>query len=127
MKSVKPIVLLSFLFFASVIADDLSDPISTNNNEISDYEDSDDFDYDYDDDYDLIKNEYITIYDNDEYIKYMKKDIQLKSLNIVFYIIASLFEIYNYFKPIKNDSFEKNIFLICSIIPLFICTSAIYY
>ena len=50
MKSVKPIVLLSFLFFASIIADDLSDPISTNNNEISDYEDSDDFDYDYNDD-----------------------------------------------------------------------------
>lgn len=31
MKSVKPIVLLSFLFFASVIADDYSEPISSNN------------------------------------------------------------------------------------------------
>jgi len=47
MKSVKPIVLLSFLFFASVVAEPIS---NANSNDIADYDDSDDFDFDnYDD------------------------------------------------------------------------------
>ncbi len=61
MKSVKPILLLSFLFFASVIADDYSEPISTNNevenfdsNEDYGLEDSDVEDYDSDENEDII-------------------------------------------------------------------------
>ena len=48
MKSVKPILLLSFLFFASVIADDFSEPVANleSSNEIEDYDDSDEFDFD---------------------------------------------------------------------------------
>jgi len=47
MKSVKPIVLLSFLFFASVIADDFSEPVANfeSSNEIEDFDDSDEFDF----------------------------------------------------------------------------------
>lgn len=37
MKSVKPIVLLSFLFFASVVAEPIS---NANSNDIADYDDS---------------------------------------------------------------------------------------
>ena len=50
MKSVKPIVLLSFLFFASVVADDFTEPITNDiSHKVNEVDDIDDSDYDFDD------------------------------------------------------------------------------
>lgn len=47
MKSVKPIVLLSFFFFASVIAEDVTESYTVGeSNDISEFDDLDDFDFD---------------------------------------------------------------------------------
>jgi len=64
MRSVKPIVLLSFLFFASVIADDFSEPISTNS-DVEDFDGNEDYDVNDSDveDYDSDENEDI-VYSN---------------------------------------------------------------
>ena len=51
MKNLKPIVLLSFLFFTSVISNDFSQPL-VDKNEIADFDDSEDFDFDNIDDLD---------------------------------------------------------------------------
>ena len=56
MKNFKPIVLLSFLFFTSVISDDFSQPL-VDSNEVADFDDSEDFDFDNIDDFDNDENE----------------------------------------------------------------------
>lgn len=56
MKNLKPIVLLSFLFFTSVISNDFSQPL-VDKNEIADFDDSEDFDFDNIDDFDNDENE----------------------------------------------------------------------
>ena len=50
MKSMKPILLFSFLLFASVFASDLDEHI-VSNNEVADYNDSDDLDWSDDEDF----------------------------------------------------------------------------
>lgn len=64
MKSVKPVFILSFFFFASILASDVNEPITNN---LANYNDNDELDFTDDEDYD---EDYVD--DNDEDIIYSR-------------------------------------------------------